>query len=266
MNCFDDALLPYPYGLENNGCVCYLNALLQSLISCTSFISSLKKIENKSDIVNDLINMRSSCSILSHMRKKFPQFGKSQESASEGLVLLLETIDNEDIYKKFNHIYEERIVCINCKTILSANREISIHFLLFDEDKLKTDGLDKYILEYYNTIKDYKGECKKCSNTSFTRCYLLKYIPEIVVCILNRYLKRSDILLPETFKVVGTNNININYKKIAEINHSGSLGGGHYVCDAVRKNNKVYNFNDTHVSVSSLGTKKETYITFYHLI
>jgi ubiquitin C-terminal hydrolase len=256
--------LPQPFGLHNTGSICYFNSLLQGLVTCTSFIETLRNIKNKNDIVNDILELKDSSSILKHLQQKYTYFGHGQESASEGLVLLLELIDNEDVYMLFNHIYEERIVCVSCTNILSSKRENSIHFLLFDMEKLNKIGLSKYILEFYNTIYDYKGVCTKCNREKFTRCYRLKYLPEIVICILNRYDERIPTELPATFSLTDLSRLPLIYKKIAEIDHYGRLSGGHYVCRALRQDGLVYMFNDSNISISELHTKPETYITFYH--
>lgn len=261
----DISKLPPPFGLNNSGVTCYFNSLLQALVTCTSFIETLRNMENKNNLVRDILQISTSDNILSHLRNRFKKFGNSQESASEGLILLLELIDDPEIYKLFSHVYEERIVCMKCRKINSNNRDSAIHFEIFDEEKLLQDGLQKYLLEYYNKISDYDGICKFCGHTKFTRWYRLKYIPEIVICLLNRYTTRRSVTLPETFEISGISSP-IKYKKISEINHSGNLNGGHYVCVAVRNDGNVYEFNDSSVSPSSLGTKLSTYLTFYHRV
>jgi ubiquitin C-terminal hydrolase len=268
----DESSLPIPFGLDNPGSICYFNALLQALLTCTSFIDALHNIENKSQLILDLIQIKEcktiqikdSKTILNHLQRKFRHFGHGQESASEGLVLLLEYIDDENVYRLFNHSYEERITCVNCTHILSTTRENSVHFLLFNLNKLNQIGLSKYIVEFYNTIFDYQGVCTKCKHTKFTLCHRLKYIPEIVICILNRYDTREDVTLPSRFDIIDAEGFPMNYKKIAEVDHFGGLTGGHYICRALRSDGKVYNFNDSHISEDRLKTRLETYMTFYH--
>lgn len=252
-------------GLPNSGSICYLNALVQGLWSCKHLVAKLNDIKTINPVANTLITLTNGDNLLTHIKKKYPNFGNGQESATECLVYLFECINDKKIDDLLMHTYETRIICKKCEHINESVREKNIHFLLFDEADLNTRGMKEYIIEHTNDIPDYNGSCNMCGNSTFKRKYRLKYIPEIAICVLNRYEKRENIVLPDTFSIDGTVDKKMVYKRVAEVEHSGTLHGGHYICKAIRRTG-TYLINDGSATMSMLGTTPNTYITFYELI
>jgi uncharacterized UBP type Zn finger protein len=258
--------LPNSFGLENPASICYFNALLQALFTCTSFMHILGEIQDKTELVRDILKQDNSVTVLKHIRQRYPNFGNGQESATEGLVYLLDSINDENITKLFTHIYDERITCAYCARVLVSHRGNSIHFDTFDKKTFNEVGLEQYVLEYYNDIPDYNGICSNCANTSFKMCYRLKYIPEIVIFTSSKIEHHGMIIFPDTFKLIGCDGFPMYYKRIAEINHMGNIDSGHYVCTALRKHNVVMTFNDLYINVSEFKTTPDTYMSFYHYV
>ena len=281
-------------GFNNTGIICWFNSLLQALISDQYFINILKNINDKNNPSNTLKELNnlidkidnnenikdSSLQILRAIivdlknRKRNFDIGNSQQSSSEGLVLLLDMINNNQIDKLFNHHYEVVLKCDNNNEIISKERLTNNIFYLFDEKQLLERGLRNYIISHNDVLEEnmipesYKK--KHVSKNKYSRTYKLKYIPYIVIFALNRYftdgkryIQRNDsIKLPDTFTLPSFNKKEILYKKISEIDHVGSLNGGHYVSRCLR-NDKIYLFNDINVSLSKLETLPSTYLTFY---
>jgi ubiquitin C-terminal hydrolase len=266
MNYLIEDLTPNPSGLYNTGSICYFNSLLQVLASCTSiqnitfydknetefifhkFINQVK--QNKVDpfISNELIQA---------LHKDLPTFGNGQESASEAFVLLINVIDNRELTELF--IYRCRCThkCLTCNYISNEVKDYSIQFDLFHVEELTMES----ILLYESIIDDYK--CESCKNIGkIKRICRLTMLPEIVVVVFNIYYNKKIHSFPEYLNFPKSK---LQYKLVGQIQHYGSLQGGHYTALALRKN-KVYLFNDNNYEITNFKPTPETYIIFYHLI
>ena len=272
-------------GFNNTGVICWFNSLLQCLLSSHYFvkiimlthsdnliIKSLQDLiksinERPQEVHNSSIILKSLLVILKDKdSNRFREFAMGQQSASEGFTLLLDYIDNNSLSALFTHRYEERVVWeknlnkIESKIIGNNNQ-----FMIFDENELKKSGLSEYIKYHEHPLDEYKSENPDTDpETKFKRLYVLRYLPKVVVMLLNRYYKRNrDISLPEEFKIPSCQFDGFMlYKKIAEIDHMGSLNGGHYISKIIR-NNKAYMCNDSTYVPYRLETTSNTYMTFY---
>jgi ubiquitin C-terminal hydrolase len=90
--------------------------------------------------------------------------------------------------------------------------------------------------------------------------------PEIFVCLFNQYADKKLRYFPQIFKIPNNKNGSLTYQLVAQVEHSGSLGGGHYVCKALRKDG-AYLLNDSGVStITGLEPSAGTYMVFYQQI
>jgi ubiquitin C-terminal hydrolase len=113
-------------------------------------------------------------------------------------------------------------------------------------------------------LEDYT--CDKCNTRlkNVHRVYTLKMLPEIVVIIFNKYGRKINCYYPSSlsFPAKNMNKKTIDYKLVAQIDHSGSMSGGHYVAKGVR-GKEVFLFNDSSVSQSELGPTNGAFMVFY---
>lgn len=276
-------------GFNNTGVICWFNSLLQSLLSSKYFvdivlnedpkenliINELQKIirlikGRQSDPIDSINVLKAFLIVLQRKdRNRYIEFANGQQSASEGMTLLLDCIGSKKLDLAFTHKYEEKIVSINTNKLEpdTLKHDYSNQFMVFDEEMLQRKGLVEYIKYHEHTIPDYKSDRKDAiPNEQFKRIYTLKYLPEIVVILLNRYTKRTRGLdLPSTFDIATSRFKGyLRYKKVAEIDHSGSLNGGHYVSKVLR-GSKEYLCNDSNYVTCGMGTSTRTYITIYEL-
>jgi len=276
-------------GFNNTGVICWFNSLLQALLSSKYFVSVITNIsDNKNRIVIELkkliqnikVNnkvcdsvgvLQAFLIVLRHKDKnRFREFASGQQSASEGMTLLIDCINCSELEQILTHKYEERVVSINTGKEEPNTRNIGYNnqFMVFNEKALKQFGLAEYIKCHEDLLTDYRSERADADpSDTYKRQYFLKYLPKVVVILLNKYTRRStNISLPDSFDMpTSLFNGALRYKKIAEIDHSGSLAGGHYVAKVVR-GDKSYLCNDSTFVELSLGTSVNTYITIYEYL
>ena len=288
-----------PFGLNNTGAICYFNSLVQALLSCKSIYKTIGDITIDSDLNKSITgrtfiqtirtastgsqNEQATSSsqllaaLISDLNERIGKtnFGRMQESASEGLVWLLDMMEqpeskNHPITKLFRHWYGVDFYCNKCNDIVSVQEDTGICLNLFFMDNWAKPIRDSYTfadairVHLSNMDKDYK--CPRCKErvNGFRRHTLLR-APEIFVCLFNQYADKKLRYFPQSFKIPSQTNKPMTYHIVAQIEHSGSLGGGHYVCRGMRKNG-TFLFNDNSVSSEvPLEPSIGTYIIFYQI-
>ena len=265
---FNSSFLPSTFGLENPGVLCYLNSLTQCLMSCTSFneylLANAEKYagneivqayltifrenltlgkSNKSSTQN-LLN-----ALISARRKSmYSLHHGQQEDLQEGLTLLLDSIGNK-VENLFNVRYSCKIKCFACKNISTPGSDNYIEppelmIDLSEQDPITGKSLNsqkaiqEYIMNNAYVPKDYK--CEKCGaknvdneKPKIVQIYNLKRLSEIIVVIFKKYTKKENRYFPEELEFPSTNGP-IKYRVIAQAEHYGGMGGGHYVAKGIR--------------------------------
>ena len=290
-----------PFGLNNTGAICYFNSLLQAILSCKSIYNTIQDITVDSDLNKTLTGrnfvqtIRTALSenagdqatsssklltaLITDLEEKIGKtnFGKMQESASEGFVWLLDMMEspeskNHPITRLFRNYYCVEFYCTKCKDIVSVQEDtgISINLFFFDSwpkpiaDPSTFADAIRVHLSY--TDKGYR--CPRCKEpVEGIRRHTLLRSPEILVCLFNQYADKKLRYFPQSFKIPDNKNSTLTYQLVAQVEHSGNLGGGHYVCKALRKNGQNYLFNDnSYTEIQKLEPSIGTYMVFYQLV
>lgn len=264
-----------PIGFYNTGSICWLNSLLQALCACDTFVKAVCEASQTGSatlvilklMFNDRANWSSySAKILAalamDLKETQPENYKilcdgNQQSASEGFTLLIDSLKSLTIKKIFFHYVEQKIFNKNLEE-LSCNKLLLNFFTVFNEDRLMQIGLSEYILSEHEELND--GEKIKTIK--------LRYAPAVIVILLNRYKRKNpNIKLPDSFCLpYKDGKHSMQYTRIADIQHSGSLNGGHYTAKVKVKDekNKLFMCNDSSVyEISDMTTNSNTYLTFY---
>ena len=293
-----------PFGLNNTGAICYFNSLLQAILSCKSIYDVIQDITIDSDLNKSLTGrtfiqtVRTAMSnnqseqatssskllsaLITDLEEKIGKtnFGKMQESASEGLVWLLDMMENPEssihpITKLFRNRYCVEFFCKNCNDIVSVQEDTGISLNLFFYDNwpggITNSATFSDAIRVHLSFTDKSYRCPRCKLTvEGIRRHSMLRSPEILVCLFNQYADKKLRYFPETFRIPGNKNNLLQYRLVAQVEHSGSLGGGHYVCRALRKsaNNTqtAFLFNDGSFSeIPKLEPTAGTYMIFYQL-
>jgi ubiquitin C-terminal hydrolase len=134
-----------------------------------------------------------------------------------------------------------------------------------------TRPLEDFITKQ-NSYVDADFKCPRCNQKqSMFQTTRLKLIPEILVVLSKKYdiqgLRKTDTVtdFPAELKFSGMDkSVSIKYKAVSQIEHMGTMGGGHYNCNAMRKDGKWYTLDDTSVREGAFKPTSNTYLVFYH--
>jgi len=281
--------LTTPYGLNNNGSLCYLNSLIQSLTSCTTFNEYM--IKNKdtfikknnklaqlfiniisSNLNNQNINININIEILKEIirlkqkeNKNFNFLGQQDSGHCFGFII--ESLNDNNIYKMFYHKYKCDILCNTCKKNTSIQDDISYQFEIPMNENI--DILSKNIRLNISPLIDYK--CENCKNTNnIYKINRLLYIPPILIINLNKYFNKQ--LFNFKKNLIFYNDVikkKYIYEIVSIIEHGGNMNGGHYISKSIKKENntiKTFLCNDSHYFKSDLKPTENSYLLFYHLV
>lgn len=282
--------LPQPFGLGNSGAICYANALLQALASCTSVTEVLAGV---GEVTNPVLRalrifaerVRSNSvgghesqlvvSALVTVVQNRPglrrYFGHGQQSASEALLLLLEAAACPALERLFIHRRAYATSCDACgHTVRSA--ETDVQFLLFDpadarpfdERLLSQPAAVEYRCENVRSPGGGGGDAgARCAGTRARRTAHLTMVPEVLVVIFNAYDYGGVPRAAHPFPAALTLGPHA-YRQVAQVEHAGGLSGGHYWARALRQGGQVVCANDASVQPGAFGPSPETYMVFYH--
>lgn len=311
---FEPGFVPAPFGCRNLGATCHFNALFQALISNPSVVRTAfenrdylsrtgvgrafyncmwrvarpavqKEVEPPFSIV-DFVDLAPHLfdALRDELRSRRPgiRYGFSQESASEGLVLLLDMLDaplpegeaprENPIARLFYHRYEATVYCGGCTAKVSAMLDVAVQFALFEEGPRPLDpgGFGEALRAYSTELGDYR--CERCGRVgTATRHYQLRMVPEVLVCLFNLYgvprrRPREHPGFPQRLDLPGIGGGRLVFGQTAQVEHSGGLSGGHYVARGIRGDGKVYAFNDEQIAAAHFESVPEVYMVFYHFL
>jgi uncharacterized UBP type Zn finger protein len=261
------------FGLHNVGNSCYFNSLVQSLLSCPIVKQYLQSLDDTNDIIDEYLRISNQrinhagallkALIDSTKDSKNTLHYNWQEDAHEGLVLLLDKI-GQGIEHMFNVRYNVRLVCADCGKDDNIVEEKGASCEVFVDYYDDSVDLDKYIFSHCTTPEDYK--CEKCESKNTTVYQKnLRRISTVVVLTMKKYHGKKMVNFPMNFTITG-GTLKLTYKVVAQIEHSGSMNGGHYFARCLREDGRIYTCNDSSiVQIGKFEPTPNTYMVFYHL-
>lgn len=297
---FDTAIIPN--GFRNTGVICYFNSLLQALLSSPAlndcilnYRTSLTNTEKKDNVVSESfallhVFLQSSLnvklnpnvhleqfshkilrSVMTHVKKTNPKhrFGNSQEDANEGLLFLLDSLQNKTYEKLQKSKIKVSLVCTECNTVVSKKVEEIMQFYVNENYKKQKCGLFKHenaMIQYIRNneciVEGYN--CSKCDKkVKVRKVEQVINISSVLIIVFKKYLRKYSVDFPASFSLEGVDN-NLNYVLVGQVEHYGGQIGGHYTARGLRKDGKVYLFNDNNISeVEGFQSTPNTYMIVY---
>jgi ubiquitin C-terminal hydrolase len=273
---------------ENLIAIEYINLLKQILPQYSKSISDSPDTPSSGKVLS---NAKMWALILKSASKRNDniQFSYGQNCAGEGIDMFLDTLEDlPDIIKLFTFRTIWKSWCYNCqkwsepklesdytyKIPCSFINEQSAIFKNIDPFYQKAVSMDSFITINTGYIdKDHQcNNCnKRCEKFKVTK---LDFLPEILIVMAKRYKynnagqceKINDFVdFPSEMTFEGLNNEIIQYKAVAQIEHSGTYNSGHYwaICN---RSGGWFNINDQSVVSSEFKPSSNTYIVFYHIL
>jgi uncharacterized UBP type Zn finger protein len=242
----NELIIP-PLGFMNTASICYFNSLIQSLLSCSSFLSFICKDQQDSIfylffkfiVFEQKWDPYFTTKLLHSMNTFEPN-----QSSSEYFLKLCDFFKMDDLFQTKT---ETLTICNKCH---HENKIVDISvYIMIDNDINEC-------IETKRTIENYQCDlCKeKVNATIISR---LTETSEIIIFTFNKYFQKNNIEYPLEFR---------NYKLLSTIEHHGVLNAGHYFCRSVR-NNSIFQFDDNNVQpISSFEPTPNTYMIFYQKI
>ena len=239
-----------PLGFQNTGAICYFNALIQCLLSSKNFLRFIIH-DNQNPIfldffkaiIEDKWNILFTTKLLHECDMIRPN-----QSSSEYFIFLIDFLKFEPI---FECLHTLTIVCKNC----GHTKE--------KEDRSYNVLVNQSIQEFFECSEEIENfNCENCkTKTTITQKKVITALPPVIVFSLNKYFGKHLLDYPKFFKYQDT-----AYILVGTVEHSGMLGGGHYV-SRIFRDNKYYNANDQYVaSIAELVPVADTYMLFYERI
>jgi ubiquitin C-terminal hydrolase len=178
------------------------------------------------------------------------------------------------ITRLFLHRFRCDLHCRECKKVVSKETDYAVNFNLFHLDRLRdppktVESFSKNIRLQVSANDGYIcPNCKKM--TAAYRVYNLTMVPEIIFCTFNLYVgyggSRVTRYFPASLEFPATDGGKLVFRLVGQVEHSGSLGGGHYWARGLRAGDRVFLLNDSSVSPSAFAPTPYTYIIAYHYL
>lgn len=248
-----DLVIP-PLGFINTASICYFNSLIQSLLSCPSFLSFICKERTDSIffIFFKLIvfEQRWDPYFTTKLLQSMNTFEPNQ-SSSEYFLKLCDFLKLDDL---FQNKTETVTICSECK---NENKIIDISVYIV---------IDQHINECIETTRTIEGyQCDSCKKkVNATIISKLKETNDILIFTFNKYFQKNHIEYPLELPL--ELNLESNYKLVSTIEHHGVLNAGHYFSRSVRKDG-IFQCDDNNVQpISNLDSGINTYMIFYQKI
>jgi len=254
---YNSNFVPNVFGLSNTGSICWCNAMLQALLSCSSF--NERMLENEEAMKHNIVakcyikilkqtlsaykeNTNTadvkiaSTHLLNAMVDKLKKLNRNsdimtigQKDPVEGFLMLMDLLESSYVVNLFNHRYSSQSYCISCDAISYENNNEPANIVMNMHMNGNIKNADDFIRNIEVkpvVINNYK--CDKCNKELKITymIYKLKLLREIVLITISNVntggmISKEYINYFKEFKIQDILGNELKYKLVAEINHHG---------------------------------------------
>jgi ubiquitin C-terminal hydrolase len=218
-----------------------------------------------------------------------PEPAGPQASGAAGTAGTAPALSEESpVTRLFLHRFRCELHCRRCARVVSMDTDNAVTFNLFHFDHLREppatpETFSRSVRLQVSVTEDYR--CPGCAPppgapasapasapagapASAYRTYMLTMIPEVIVCAFNLYVGYGGVrrarYFPERLEFPALNGGTLVFLLVGQVEHAGSLAGGHYWARARRAGGAVYLLNDSSVAPDAFTPSPNTYLLFYH--
>lgn len=253
-----------PASLVNRGNACWLNTLLQVLMSCESVVNYstshsddlstyLLILLRGNDVASRIANelrlrlTKSSC-------RRVNMLTGGQECILEGLNLILSATDSTfgNLFLVRMNVKRQCSSCGMCRT----DEPCESKFVDINTSMTETE-MAAHVKSTSCVLDGYK--CPRCAGVSTTQQkYQLAHAPSVLVM---KYPEKKQLDFPQSFKINGAT-CDFRYELVGQVEHTGNAYGGHYYANVLR-NDEIWRVDDTSITPSEYSTTGNTTMLFY---
>lgn len=241
-----EVVIPH-MGFLNTGSICYFNALVQCLLSSSTFLQFMIGKSRNSFFLEffESINNGQWDTIFTTRLLQLHNMVRPNQSSSEYFLFFVDALHLEPI---FETTYSLVRTCSGCGNVN------------FSKDKAYTTMIDREFKEYFRTEEKLESvKCDACKRAcDMQRIRTVEGIPPVIAMNFNKYYDKRDIQYPEQFNVDS-----VRYRLIGTIEHFGVLGAGHYVARYFRNDQYALADDASVRPLSKLDVSQNTYMVFY---
>lgn len=271
---YDATQVPGIFRMEGFGHLCYMNSLLQSILSLSSVNREIQRLNSSTKrtalteamtqlirndiVVTEQIPTFNAIKVWHAMRQCQTDrhdftFGRQQD-VHEGLTFLIDAL-GKDIQTHFEIRYACEIICNRCGKRRPAGASpdaVQPPEVLVDLTEVETPITNQQqVIEYLRGHDQYSRDytCEHCGakNTAklgpnkevlsvernIKQHYSLRRVNEVIVLFFKKYLRKSRQYFPASLDFDAVQGV-LHYEAVAQIDHYGGMGGGHYVARVIR--------------------------------
>jgi ubiquitin carboxyl-terminal hydrolase 36/42 len=271
-------------GLPNIGNTCYLNSLLQCIMSCSSFNQVILRVAHKNPIAAHFKELLrhgdESAAAISRINtavvNQSPLRRGAQEDVQEAFLFLIKALAEPSVTRLFKFRIKKIIHCIECKTIIKDENVEEVCFNISPVD-IGDASLNTFLTRSTDSADGHY--CAKCARKTKKRINnLLLMVPEILCIYIpqipgqqKKSINISKNLLFMTAESLGFDRAAkhdyMHYALVGAAAHHGhsSFDSGHYTADVMRAS-RVWHCNDSTVSIiKDFNILSSSYnLLFYH--
>lgn len=264
MTVTDSKWICKPFGINNHSNICFINSMLQFLLSSPYVNKILNENFTKENKLNHILNV-----IINHVMKKdqiiitFKTIQiicvilkvnyNEQNDMMEHFSKVIEYINIKELTDTFKNEYDCFLQCKSCneskKIVAEENIFIQLDSYNIEEEKILASQID---------IEGIK--CEKCNNDKHYKKNILTHLPANMIFVHNMYANSDEKIKNKlSFNL---KNGKYNYVLVSVVEYFGDYNNGHYI-SINHRDGGTFRCNDEFIMKVNSFESKNIYASMY---